>query len=214
MIFHKINLETWNRKEIFKLYSNDVPCTFSLTTDIDISSLIPKLKEKNIKFFPVILYALSYIVNCQKEFKMNLDKDSNIGFYDVVNPSYTFFHKDNESFSNLWTEFSENFEEFYKNYQKDVEIYGKNKSFIGKPQIENNLFNVSSIPWTTFTGFNLNLKNGYNYYPPIFTFGKYFTENNKILLPLAIQVHHGVCDGYHVAKFINSLQDFINNFNF
>ena len=214
MIFHKINLETWNRKEIFKLYSNDVPCTFSLTTDIDISSLIPKLKEKNIKFFPVILYALSYIVNCQKEFKMNLDKDSNIGFYDVVNPSYTFFHKDNESFSNLWTEFSENFEEFYKNYQKDVEIYGKNKSFIGKPQIENNLFNVSSIPWTTLTGFNLNLKNGYNYYPPIFTFGKYFTENNKILLPLAIQVHHGVCDGYHVAKFINSLQDFINNFNF
>lgn len=214
MIFHKINLETWNRKEIFKLYSNDVPCTFSLTTDIDISSLIPKLKEKNIKFFPVILYALSYIVNCQKEFKMNLDKDSNIGFYDVVNPSYTFFHKDNESFSNLWTEFSENFEEFYKNYQKDVEIYGKNKSFIGKPQNENNLFNVSSIPWTTFTGFNLNLKNGCNYYPPIFTFGKYFTENNKILLPLAIQVHHGVCDGYHVAKFINSLQDFINNFNF
>lgn len=214
MNFYKIDFKTWNRKEIFKLYSDDIPCTFSLTTNIDISNLIPKITEKNIKFFPVILYALSYIVNSHKEFKMNVDKDNNLGFYEKVNPSYTFFHKDNESFSNIWTEFSENFQKFYRNYQEDIKLYGKNKDFIAKPQNENNVFNISSIPWTSFTGFNLNLKNGYNYYSPIFTFGKYFEENNRILLPLSIQVHHGVCDGYHVSKFINNLQEFINNFNF
>ncbi len=32
-------------------------------------------------------------------------------------------------------------------------------------------------------------------------------ENGKYLLPLAIQVHHAVCDGFHVCRFVNELQE-------
>ena len=32
--------------------------------------------------------------------------------------------------------------------------------------------------------------------------GKYYKENDKILLPLAIQVHHAVCDGFHICRFL------------
>lgn len=32
------------------------------------------------------------------------------------------------------------------------------------------------------------------------------------MLPLAIQVHHAVCDGYHVGKFIEILQAGIDAF--
>ena len=28
----------------------------------------------------------------------------------------------------------------------------------------------------------------------------------KTLLPLAVQVHHGVCDGFHLCRFLNGLQ--------
>ena len=42
---------------------------------------------------------------------------------------------------------------------------------------------------------------------PIFTMGKYQEENGRTLLPLAIQVHHGVCDGFHLCRFVNSLQE-------
>ena len=47
---------------------------------------------------------------------------------------------------------------------------------------------------------------------PIFTMGKYFERDGKRLLPLAIQVHHAVCDGYHVGLFVETLQDQINRF--
>lgn len=66
------------------------------------------------------------------------------------------------------------------------------------------------IPWSTFEGFHLNLQKGYNYLTPIFTIGKYY-EEEKIILPLAIQVHHAVCDGFHVCRFVNELQDLINS---
>ena len=32
------------------------------------------------------------------------------------------------------------------------------------------------------------------------------------LLPLAIQVHHAVCDGYHIGVFVEKLQHYINAF--
>lgn len=37
--------------------------------------------------------------------------------------------------------------------------------------------------------------------------GKFYEKDDKILLPLAIQVHHAVCDGFHVGKLIEALQN-------
>ena len=68
------------------------------------------------------------------------------------------------------------------------------------PEPGQGIFNVSAVPWTSFTGFNLNLQKGYGYLPPIFTLGKYRTEHGRTLLPLAVQVHHAAADGFHVGR--------------
>lgn len=34
--------------------------------------------------------------------------------------------------------------------------------------------------------------------------GKYYTQGDKVLMPLAIQVHHAVCDGFHVGRNLAS----------
>lgn len=81
---------------------------------------------------------------------------------------------------------------------------------IGKPNIPENSFPVSMIPWTTFESFNLNLQKGYSYITPIFTMGKFYHECKKVFLPLAIQVHHAACDGFHVCRFANELQELIS----
>ena len=31
-------------------------------------------------------------------------------------------------------------------------------------------------------------------------------------LPLAVQVHHAVCDGYHLSRFMNGLQTWMDAF--
>lgn len=54
--------------------------------------------------------------------------------------------------------------------------------------------------------FNLNLAKGHAYTLPIFTLGKFFLEGERTLLPVALQVHHGVCDGFHTCRFLNELQ--------
>ena len=75
-----------------------------------------------------------------------------------------------------------------------------------------NSFNISMLPWVEFTGFNINVFDKGKFLLPVFTMGKYFEHNGQRLLPLAIQVHHAVCDGYHVGLFIEKLQNYIDNF--
>ena len=62
------------------------------------------------------------------------------------------------------------------------------------------------IPWESFESFHLHLQKGYNYLPPIFTMGRYSEENGGYGMPLAIQVHHAVCDGFHVCRFVGELR--------
>ena len=207
MAFKIIDRENWSRKEYFEHYFSNVPCTYSMTTKLDITKIIESKK----KLYPAMLYYLTTIVNRHVEFRIAFNKDNELGIYDEMLPCYTIFHKDTETFSNLWTVYCKDYEEFYKMYENDLRQYGNQKGMFGKPDVPDNCFTMSMIPWVSFEGFNLNLQKGYDYLLPIFTMGKYYEENGRILLPLAIQVHHAVCDGFHLCRFINELQELINS---
>ncbi len=206
-MFKKIDKECWARKEYFEHYFSNVPCTYSITVKLDIT----RIKEKKQKLYPAMLYYLTTVVNRHAAFRTAINENGELGVYREMLPCYTVFHKDTETFSNLWTAYTPNLEDFCAAYEDDMLRYGKQPGMIGKPAIPANSFTVSMLPWATFEGFNLNLQKGYDYLKPIFTMGKYYRKKERILLPLAIQVHHAVCDGFHVCRFINELQALINN---
>ncbi len=200
-----INRDTWDRKEYFEHYLSSVPCTYSITIKLDITNI----KQKRLKLYPTMLYLLTTTVNKHEQFRMALNNQDELILYTDMEPCYTVFHKETETFSNIWTSYSKNYETFCHRYEEDMERYGGIKRFMAKPNVPENNFTVSMIPWTTFDAFNLNVSN-FKYLSPIFTIGKYVDENGHIYLPLAVQVHHAVCDGFHVCSFINDLQSQIN----
>lgn len=213
MKFHKIDLEHWGRSKTFKHYMQDIPCTYSMCVNIDIQRLLTVLKIADIKFFPTFLYGLSQIVNAHPEFRMCWTEERKLGYYETSYPCYTVFDQTGDSFVEIWSKYDREFSSFYATYLENMQTYGpKAKVKLEQPSA-NNLFNVSCIPWTSFTGFNLNLQAGYEYLAPIFTLGKYYQDQDKVLLPVAIQVHHAVCDGFHIARFVNELQEWADTFS-
>lgn len=213
MHFKPIDISQWNRREYFEHYFNQVPCSYSMTLNLDLTELLKEIKKRDIKLYPTMIYLLSTVVNRHEEFRMAIDKDARVGVFDFLHPSYTIFQNPTETFTNVWTEYTQSFLEFYRQYESDVRDYGLIKGFMGKPDTPPNVFTISSIPWVSFTGFNLNLPKSADYLLPIFTTGKYFHENDKIWLPIAIQVHHAVCDGFHLARFVKELQEAMNTFH-
>ena len=73
MDFERVCLDTWARKEHFLHYFSQVPCTYSLTTKLDIT---PIMEEK---LYPTMLYLIARAVNRYPEFRMDLDGDGNPG---------------------------------------------------------------------------------------------------------------------------------------
>lgn len=205
MTFHPIDPETWDRREYYLHYTREVPCTWSMTVELDITPL------EGQRLYPAMLWLLTDTVNRLPQFR-TAHTPRGLGIYGEMNPSYTILNPEKKTFSSIWTEFSPDYREFLARYTADVEEYQTSAAFAPKPGQPENCFDVSMLPWAAFTAFNLNLYDSRNYLLPIFTIGKKFRREGKTLLPLALQVHHAVCDGYHAGQFLETLQRSIDNF--
>lgn len=205
--FNAIDINTWDRKTHYEHYLNNVRCTYSFTLNIDISSLAEKLKSRKLKTYPAQIYIISKAVNLFKEFKMALDGEGGFGWWDIVNPSYTVFNKSTETFSCVFTPFDDDFAVFYDACAKDMEAYMDARTLFPQRDMPKNLFAISSLPWIDFTSFNLNADLNTPYFAPIFTIGRHFDQDGKKHMPLSVQVHHSVCDGFHAGKFVQTLRE-------
>ncbi|MGN7940475.1 type A chloramphenicol O-acetyltransferase [Metabacillus niabensis] len=206
MNFHKIDLDTWKRKEIFQHFLNQ-QTTFSITTELDITVLYQNIKQNGYRFYPAFIFLVTSVVNTNTAFRTSYNSEGELGYWDRLNPVYTIFDDQSKEFSGIWTQAEKDFKQFYHDYLSDVETYNGLGKLFPKTPIPENTVSVSMIPWTSFTGFNLNIQHNGNHLLPIITAGKFIKKGDSIYLPVSLQVHHSVCDGYHAGLFMNTLQE-------
>ena len=200
-----IDLENWERREYYEHFIKNVVCSYSVTVNIDITNL------KGHSLYPAMIWLLTKTVNDMPEFRTCLTEEGP-GIYDSMHPMYTVFNKEKKNFSGIWSYFSEDYSEFLENYQADVQRYSKSTRYAPKEGTPANSFNISMVPWLEFTAMNFNVYDEGKFLLPIFTMGKFFERDGKRYLPLAIQVHHAVCDGYHIGLFVEKLNEYIDRF--
>ncbi|RJE88352.1 type A chloramphenicol O-acetyltransferase [Paenibacillus sp. 1011MAR3C5] len=207
MNFNRINMERWARKPYFEHYMNQVRCTYSMTANLDIAELRTELRVREMKLYPALIYMITTVVNRHREFRTCFDAEGSLGFWDQMSPSFTIFHEEDKTFSSIWTPYCAEFIQFYGGYLKQTETYKNATQLFPDSSEPLGTFPISSIPWVNFTGFNLNVYNEGTYLLPIFTIGKFDKLDDKVLLPLSVQLHHAVCDGYHAGLLFSELQE-------
>ncbi len=208
--FHEIDLAKWERKEYFDYYYNNIKCKYTLNYNLDITELLIRSKEYKLRFFPTFLYTIMRAVNQNKEFRMSFNEEGKLGYWNYVLPSYTIFHEEDKTFSDIWSEYDEPFLGFYNNIVTDMENYKNVRGIKARPGRPLNFCSVSSVPWLSFTGFSQDTYSESKLLFPLIRFGKYFIEGDKSLLPFAVFVNHAVADGYHTSKLINDIQGYCN----
>ncbi len=72
------------------------------------------------------------------------------------------------------------------------------------------LIYITCLPWISFTHISHTISLNKDDSVPRISWGKYFTENNKVLLPFSVQVNHALVDGVHIGQYFFKLQDLIN----
>lgn len=201
MEYQEIDLETWERREYFDHYTQEVPCRYSTTVKLDITAL----RSGRERVYPAMLYLLTKTVCEFDAFRYTFRSDGKLFLLRDMHPSYTVFDRGTGRFSCIWTAYTEDYGEFRRRYEEDVRMYGVGGGFCPKPDMPGNCFNVSMMPWVAFESFHLQTPD-YRYLLPVFTMGRFQESQGRCMLPLAVQVHHAVCDGFHLGQFLDSLQ--------
>lgn len=202
--FHKIDFSAYPRAAHYQHYTKTANCTYSITADLDITPLVQRCKSIGYKLTPALLYWCYLGVEQNREMRFMLNEEGELGYFDHLEPTYPIFHTDDETFTYLYTPVKAPFSAYYAAVEADKKRFSSLRGPVGIPAPAAT-FSISSIPWVSFTGFNLNILTDGSFFSPIMTFGKYRPVNGQLLLPFALQIHHAVADGYHAARFLNDL---------
>ena len=79
MQYTKIDIETWDRKELFRLYTGKLKIRMELTVDMDVTKLLQFTKKQGLRFYPTMIWAVSKMINSREEFKYAYDENGNCG---------------------------------------------------------------------------------------------------------------------------------------
>lgn len=209
MDYSTIDLNTWERGSLFKFYIDNMRIVMSLTVDIDVAPLLAYTRKNNLKFYPAMIWVVSKVINFHDEFKYSWSNNGDLIRWNYISPSYTVFNQEDESFTKFVTEYTDNLFDFCKRATNDQ---GKNKCeraiIKNQPQ---NFFDVSCLPWIKYKHFDVHVFDEGKFLAPVVTWGKYEAEYNKVLMPLTMNIHHAVADGFHLSRFFNEVQALIDS---
>ena len=95
MKFDLVDMTQWDRREYYDHFTQTVVCTYSLTTNLDVTAL----QGQNL--YPAMLWLLSSCVNMFQEFR-TAHSEEGVGIFQDMHPSYTIFNKETKTFSNMF----------------------------------------------------------------------------------------------------------------
>lgn len=210
MNYTKVDIDEWSRGSLFQFYIEKMRIVMSLTVDINVAPLITYTKKNDLKFYPAMIWVVSKVINSHDEFKYSWDTDGNLIRWDSISPSYTIFNRDDECFSKFVTEYTDDIFEFYQRTVDDQRKYQEERAIIGnQPQ---NFFDVSCLPWVKYKHFDVHVFDEGKFLAPVLTWGKYEVQNGNALMPLTMNIHHAVADGFHLSRFFNEVQELIDSY--
>jgi chloramphenicol O-acetyltransferase type A len=66
------------------------------------------------------------------------------------------------------------------------------------------------LPWVSFTSFAHARDFARKDSIPKIAFGKFAKENDRVFLPISVEVHHALMDGLHVGRFLSRFEEMLD----
>ncbi len=201
-----IDMQTWSRREHFKVFSAFDHPHFGMCANVDLTTFYPVVKQRGISFTVAIVYVLARVANEIPEFRYRI-RAGEVVEHEIVHPSATIL-TDEDLFSFCTFDYIENFSEFAARAAERIAYVKEDPTLKDEPGQDDLLF-MTAIPWVSFTSFMHPMHLQPADSVPRFAWGKFFEEGKFLKMPLGVQVHHALMDGVHVGRFYEEVQDYL-----
>lgn len=192
----------WSRRwayEFFKDY--DQPC-FNICGEVAIGTLPDRCRGLPHGFFLACLHTALKVANSIENFRLRLDGDG-VACHDVIHCGSAVLREDT-SFGFCFFAYQPDFADFYRDACDALARFHHGDGAHdggGRPDMV--FFSV--IPWVAFTSIAHATSRHIRRDIPQFVFGKYTRREDGYVIPLSVEAHHALMDGYHVGRFFEEV---------
>ena len=207
--YRKVDMDSWPRRDHYNYYTTRLKVEYNITSRVEIDHFLEFCHQNGYRFYPALICTVTKVLNSLENFRMFRNGEGELCVWDHIVPNYTFFHDDDKTFSDCWSEYSDDFSVFYQNIVSDMDRFKDKKGIKVREGQPANFYCISCEPWTDFTAYSARAMGEPQFFP-IITMGKYVTENSRTTMPVNLMIAHAVSDGYHAGLFFNTLQKALN----
>ena len=200
-----IDLETYPRRSHYEYFKSLAYPYVGMTANVDVTGLLAAAKRRGKSSFLACLYAACQAVNAVSALRQRI-RDGQIVEFARCDAGHT-VAKEDGTFVNCRTDSSLDFDSFLTLGEIAQQQAKAQTGFLNDKEDETGLIFVSCVPWVSFTSVIQPTPIPADTDPRII-FGKYFTQDGRTMMPLAIQCNHALVDGLHIAQFYAKFQEF------
>jgi chloramphenicol O-acetyltransferase type A len=202
----QIDIQTWPRREHFKLFSAFDHPHAGLCANVDLTAFYPVVKRRGISFTVATVYVLARAANAIPEFRYRI-RGGEVVEHEIVHPSVTILA--NEDLFDFCTfDYIEDFSLFAARAAEQIAYVQEHPTLKDEPGRDDLLF-MTAIPWVSFTSVMHPMQLRPADSVPRFAWGKFFEEGKFLKMPLGVQGHHALMDGIHIGRFYAEVQDYL-----
>lgn len=204
-----IDIESWIRKEHFEFFSERDNPFYGIVTEIDCTKAYENSKANNLSFFAYYLHKSIMAVNRVEEFKFRI-VDNKVVQFDAIHAGATIARED-RTFGFSFMNFSTDFKTFNNELQEEIINVQNSQGLRANDNSKRlDVIHYSSLPWIKFTGLTHASSFNTDDAIPKITFGKAFMAGTRKMLPISVDVHHGLVDGFHISHYLEEFQNLMN----
>ena len=205
---HEIDLRTWRRRRHFELFSTFNHPHFSMSANLEMTAFHVRVKNCGVSFTVAFVYAITRAANGIPEFRQRI-RSGRVVEHEVVSPSLTIL-VDDDLFSFCTIPYCEAFGEFRDRATAMIAHVKEHPTLENEPAQDDLLF-MTALPWVSFTSFAHPMQLHPADSVPRFAWGRFFQEGACLKIPLSVQGHHALVDGFHMARFYGRVEEHLQH---
>lgn len=204
-----IELSTWNRREHFDFFRQLDEPFHGLVVNLDCTWAYQHCKQQNISFFLFYLHQVLRAVNATDAMRYRIE-DEQVVDYSCIHASATVDRSDH-TFAFCPIAYHVDFTDFSEEAKKAMSGVRETSGLgFNSSMVRNDVIHFSALPWISFTGLTHARHFQQQDSVPKISVGKYFKQNDRLMMPVASYVHHGLADAYHVHQFLQTLESLLS----
>ena len=200
-----IDVETWPRKDAYRLFSRGYLPYFSVTTPLDVTELRRFTKKEGLSYYRAMVYIVSRAMNELEPFRLRIRKDG-IAVCETVSPSYTTAGRDG-SFGISDVEYlpGETMADFCRRaLEKEA---SQREQMAVQDDVRDDLIFISTVPWFVTTSVLQEQPTNPDDSFPRVLWDRIHEEKGRQLVNFTAQLNHRLLDGSHVRDLLLRMEE-------